>query len=537
MTARRRDIGVHPWPRGVVPVLAVVPAAFLAVAFAWPVGEVLRRGLSWSTLTAVVADPELRGVAWFTLWQAVVSTVATVAVGLPAALVLARRRFVGRAVARAMLTVPFVLPTVVVGTAFLAVLPDSWSQTARAVIVAHVFFNLAVVVRTVGSLAERLDPRLEDAAAVLGASRWRVLAEVTLPLVRPAVVAASGIVFLFCATSFGVAMLLGGPRNPTLEVEVHRRTTQILDLGGAAAIATVQLVVLGGLLMWWTAGEERRSARTRALGAVVPPRRLRGARDRIAVAAALAAPVALVAVPAVALVQRSLGSAGTPSTWVAVLRGDTAAARVVDVPAAIATSLRYAAAATAIAVVVGGLAAAAIAYGGRARRVLDVGLLLPLGTSAVTIGLGVLLAFDTPPLDLRGSPVLVPLAHALVAVPFVVRIVLPVLRTVDPRQRDAATVLGASPWQVWRAVDGPSTARALVAGAGFAAAISLGEFGATSFLSRRGSVTVPIAIGQLLGRPGAANLTAAYVLALVLAVIVAAIMVAVDRFRPGDGTW
>jgi thiamine transport system permease protein len=434
--------------------------------------------------------------------------------------------------------VPFVLPTVVVGAAFLAVLPSSWSGTAAAVVVAHVFFNLAVVVRTVGALGERLDPRLEEAAAVLGASRRRVLVEITLPLLRPAVTAAAGIVFLFCATSFGVVLLLGGPRHPTLEVEVYRRTTQVLDLGGATAIATVQLAALGLLLLWWTAGEERRTARTRALGAVVRPRPLRSARARLAVAAALAVPCALVVVPAVALVRRSLGSGGTPATWLDVLRGDTPAARIVDVPAAVRTSLAFAAVATGIAVVVGGLAAAAIAYGGRARRALDVALLLPLATSAVTVGLGMLLAFDGRPLDLRSSPLLVPLAHALVAVPFVVRVALPVLRSIDPRQREAAAVLGASPWRVWWAVDAPAVGRALAAGAGFAAAISLGEFGATSFLTRRGTTTVPIAIGQLLGRPGSANATAAYVLALVLAVLVAAIMLAVDRVRAGTaGAW
>ncbi|MFM7537625.1 MAG: ABC transporter permease [Acidimicrobiales bacterium] len=526
-----------PWGRRVAPALAVLPVGFLALLFAWPLGEVLVRGLSWSALVDVVGDADVRRTAWFTLWQAVVSAAATLAVGLPAALVLARTRFPGRTIVRTLLTVPFALPTVVVGAAFLAVLPESWSGTPQAVVVAHVLFNLAVVVRTVGALAERLDPRLEEAAAVLGAPRWRVLVEVTLPLLRPAIVAATGIVLLFCATSFGVALLLGGPRYPTLEVEVYRRTTQVLDLGGAATIATAQLAVLGVLLLWWTSGEERRSARTRAMGAVVPPRPLRTGRRRLGTALALAVPLGLVLVPTVALVRRSMGSGGTPATWLEVLRGDTAAARFVDVPAAVRTSLVYAGAATLIAVVVGGLAAAAIAYGGRARRVLDVALLLPLGTSAVTVGLGLLLAFDTPPLDLRSSPVLVPLAHALVAVPFVVRIVLPVLRAIDPRQREAAAMLGAPPWQVWRAIDAPVTARALAAGAGFAAAISLGEFGATSFLSRRDSTTVPVAIGQLLGRPGSANATAAYVLALVLALAVAAIMVVVDRFRSNDGTW
>jgi thiamine transport system permease protein len=103
-------------------------------------------------------------------------------------------------------TVPFVLPTVVVGSAFLALLgPRSPStpllagvlgdaaptldlrRTVTAILLAHVFFNYAVVVRTVGGPVVDLDPRLEDAARVLGASRWRTFREVSLPLLRPAI--------------------------------------------------------------------------------------------------------------------------------------------------------------------------------------------------------------------------------------------------------------------------------------------------------------------------------------------------------------
>ena len=79
---------------------------------------------------------------------------------------------------------------------------------------------------------------------------------------------------------------------------------------------------------------------------------------------------------------------------------------------------------------------------------------------------------------------LVPIAQALVAIPFVVRAVVPVLRAIDPRLREAAAMLGASPARVWREVDLPIVARAALVAAGFAFAISLGEFGATLFIVR-----------------------------------------------------
>ena len=131
--------------------------------------------------------------------------------------------------------------------------------------------------------------------------------------------------------------------------------------------------------------------------------------------------------------------------------------------------------------------------------------MLPLGTSAVTIGFGFLITFDEAPLDLRGSWMLIPLAHALVATPFVVRAVLPVLRAIDPRLREAASTLGAAPGRVWWEVDRPLLARAALVGAAFAFAVSVGEFGATAFLARTGDPTLPIAIVRLLGRPGAAE--------------------------------
>ncbi len=123
----------------------------------------------------------------------------------------------------------------------------------------------------------------------------------------------------------------------------------------------------------------------------------------------------------------------------------------------IVTSLRFAAAATVLAVAIGVLAAGAIAYGrGRwRRRLLDTGLMLPLGTSAVTIGFGLLITMNRAPLDLRGTWIIIPIAHALVAMPFVVRALLPPLRSIDPHLREAAAVLGARPRRIWREVDAP----------------------------------------------------------------------------------
>jgi thiamine transport system permease protein len=211
-----------------------------------------------------------------------------------------------------------------------------------------------------------------------------------------------------------------------------------------------------------------------------------------------------------------------------------ATATLVPPVEAIGNSALFAAAATAIALIVGTMAATLIAYyRGAVSRWFDVLLMLPLGTSAVTIGFGFLVALDAP-VDLRTAPILVPIAHALVAIPFVVRTEVPVMRSVRTRLREAGAVLGAPPARVWREIDLPLIFRAMLVGAGFALAISLGEFGATSFIARPDAPTLPVAIFRLLGRAGAANFTQAMALSTVLMGMTAASILSIERFRIGE---
>ena len=512
-----------------------VPVVFVAVFFAYPVAAILGRGLApdghvdLEPLRRVFTDPTLRGVVWFTVWQAALSTVLTLAVALPGAYVLARIRFPGRSIVRALVTIPFVLPTVLVASAFLAL---GVQRSLGAILLAHVFFNYAVVVRVVGELWRHLDPHEEDAARMLGANRWRVWWEVTFPALRPGIVAAATITFLFCFTSFGVILFLGGPTRSTVETEIYRQTTRFLDLPLAAALSIVQLVAVVVLL--WLVGRFERTAVPRRLGAARElEHRARRLGDRLLLAGNLTVMAILLALPLAVLVVRSLTppsgfGLGSYRALSELRRGSTLYVAPLD---AVGNSVRFAVAATVIAVVVGGLAAWA---GVRTRsRWLDGVLALPLGVSAVTLGFGFLIALDEPPLDLRGSQWLVPLAQALVAMPFVVLLVAPVLRAIDPRVRDAATMLGASPARVRRAVDLPIAARALLVAAAFAFAISLGEFGATTFVVRPDPPSLPIVIYRLLGQPGDAAFGAAMAASCILMVLVAAAVIAGDRARAG----
>nr|WP_173263763.1 iron ABC transporter permease [Streptomyces pacificus] len=538
-----------------------LPVAFFTLFFAYPVLSIVGRGLrvgdSWhlGRIAEVAGRSDILGVLWFTLWQALASTLLTLLIALPGAYVLARLDFPGKQLLRAVVTVPFVLPTVVAGTAFLALLGRGglldalWGvrldTTVWAILLAHVFFNYAVVVRTVGGLWAQLDPRQEEAARVLGAGRLTAWRRVTLPALAPAVAAAALMVFLFTFTSFGVVQILGGPAYSTLEVEIYRQTAQVLDLSTAAVLTLVQFAAVGAILAVHARTVRRRETALRLVDPSHTAHRPRGAAQRALLGSVLATVGLLIAAPLAVLVQRSFdGPGGYGLVYYRALQSAEASGGTFLVPPlqAVWNSLQYALAATAIALLVGSLAAAALALprtasgkasaAGRVVRGFDALLMLPLGVSAVTVGFGFLITLDEPPLDLRTSWILVPLAQALVGVPFVVRTMLPVLRAVDARLREAAAVLGASPLRAWREVDLPLVRRALLVAAGFAFAVSLGEFGATVFIARPDNPTLPVAVARLLGRPGELNYGQAMALSTILMLVCAAALLLLDRLRP-----
>uniref|UniRef100_UPI0015EFE950 ABC transporter permease n=1 Tax=Streptomyces phytophilus TaxID=722715 RepID=UPI0015EFE950 len=301
-----------------------VPAAFFAVFFAYPVGAIVARGLreggSWQLgrIPDVLGDPDILGILWFTLWQAAASTGLTLVLALPAAYVFARFDFPGKQLLRALVTVPFVMPTVVVGSAFLALtgrggVLDGWwgvrlDTTVWAILLAHVFFNFAVVVRTVGGLWAQLDPRQEEAARVLGAGRLAAWRHVTLPALGPAVAAAALMVFLFTFTSFGVVQILGGPSYATLEVEIYRQTADFLDLPTAAVLSLIQLAAVAGVLAVHAWTVRRRETALSLVAPETTARRPRGAGERALLGGVVAVAAVLLLAPLAVLAERSFAT-------------------------------------------------------------------------------------------------------------------------------------------------------------------------------------------------------------------------------------
>ena len=545
---RAHGVGGRPW---VWAAAAVLPLAFLGVFFAWPVAALVSRGFSdadgfsLAGVQSVLAAPRTWRIVGQTLAQAVAGTALALALGLPGAYLLHRCRFPGRRLVRALVSIPFVLPTVVVGVAFQSLLAAhgplgflGLEESFTAIVAALVFFNYSVVVRTVGALWSRLDPRAADAARSLGAGRARVLLTVTLPALAPAIASAAALVFLFCASAFGVVLVLGGATWGTIETEIWYQTTQLLDLPAAAALSVLQLVVVTASLLVAGATRARQERALHLLGdpADAPLR----AADAPAVVVTAVVVLGLLVTPMASLAWRSFLTPDGFGLGNYAALGGNAGQFTVSIWQALANSVLTALAATGLAVGLGLLVSyllsrrPASAAGRRTLRTLDAVFMLPLGVSAVTVGFGFLITLNRPPLDLRSSWLLIPIAQAMVALPLVVRTLLPILRAIDPRLHEAAATLGATPARVLASIDVPFALRGLGLALGFAFATSLGEFGATSFLARPDRPTLPVAIFRLIGRPGAENFGAAMAASVVLAVLTGAVMALAELVGPKE---
>ncbi len=554
--------------------LWVAPVCFLLLFYFYPLGSIIKLSLArsqtgyLSPFIEAIKSPVPWRALGFTLWQAVLSTILTLALGLPGAYLFAHYNFRGKSILQALTGIPFLMPTLVVAAAFNALLgPNGWlnialmqlfklggppiqfTNTLTAILVAHVFYNTTIVLRMVSDLWSHLDPHLGQAARMLGANRWQAIRWVILPILTPAIAAAALLVFIFDFTSFGVILILGGPKFATLEVEIFYQTISLFNLPMAAVLSILQLACTLGFTIIYTRLIRQSSIPLALKSRTVTQHRLTTPRSKLMASLLIVTLITLLILPLIALAVRSVThlepnrgeqtvtAPGFTLDFYRDLEVNTNNSIFFAPPStAIAVSLGYALATTVLALILGFPAALALSRdpSSRINQGLDAILMLPLGTSAVTLGLGFIVALDKPPLDLRSSWILVPLAHTLVAFPFVVRNLTPALRSIRPRIRQAAKVLGAAPLDVLRYIDIPLIARSVLVAATFAFTISLGEFGATSLIARPEFPTVPIAIYRLISRPGESNYGQALALSTILMLVAGAGMLLINRMRIGD---
>lgn len=544
-----------------------LPLIFLAFFYFYPLIRVLQYSffadgrLDLSGIGQTLGRPFFWRVLWFTTWQAAISTLLTLLLGLPLAYVFARYDFPGKALLRALTTIPFVMPTVVVAAAFTTLagnngIVNEWLQAVFAldqpplqitrsiwgILLAHVFYNVSVILRTVGGFWGNLNPRMSEAAGMLGAPPWRIFTAITLPLLMPSILAASLLVFLFCFTSFGVVLILGGLRYATLEVEIYRQAVELFNLPVAAFLSLLQMAITFTIMTVYTHLQARTSLPLDMRPQQSTTRTIHHWGMRLLLSISVLAALAFLLSPLIALAWRSftLGPDGFTLQYYAELGVNRRqSAFFVSPLIAVRNSLIYAIATTVLSLFLGLVSAYLLVQPGgrnapramrRALQILDPIFLLPLGTSAVTLGFGYIISMGR----LRTSLLLVPIAHTLIAAPFVVRTFLPALRGLDPRLRESAAVMGAQPLRVWREIDMPMLFRAALVGAVFAFTISLGEFGATLLISRPDAPTMPVVIYRALSEPGLLNYGQALAMSTILMGVSAAGIVIIERFRIGS---
>lgn len=544
-------------------IMKALPFAFLSALFAYPLIMILAKSLTHGggnpaqPFITLLTDPYYLQRIWFTFWQATISTILTLAVGLPSAFVFAKYQFPGKRLLLSLTTIPFVMPPIVMALGFIALIgptgisntllssifelehpPISILNTVAIILIAHVVYEFTIVVRIVSAAWERIDYRLEESARVLGAGPWATFRQITLPLLFPSIIAAATLVFIFTFTSFGVVLILGGSQHATIDVTIYTLTAQLFQLPLAATLAIFQTLITFVVMTSYAWLQETKIVQVGFQPYQKEERRTAKNRRRFFLGSNMIL-VLIILSPLFALITKTfVDENGINFTYITSIFSNAQNSFFFVSPLkAITNSVAFAIATVALSLPLG--LASAYAIGQRRtwwKNPLDGILMLPLGTSAVTLSFGFLVTFNRAPLDLRGTWVIIVLAHVLIAYPFILRILLHPVRAMNPALRGTARVLGASPSQVFRKIDLPILSSGLVVGASFAFAISLGEFGASLLLSRPEYTTIPVVIFRFLGQPGQENLGQALAMSSLLMSMCAFSFFMIERTR-GEDRW
>ena len=541
--------------------LGAIPIVYLLVFYTLPLGIIFEKAFEgFQTLlqTSGLLQKLGRPLA-FTLYQAGLSVILTVLVGFPIAYLFSHFQFKGKKLFQAAVTLPFILPTVVVAAALNSLIgPSGWLNLAlmqvfdfanapiqimnslEIILLAHVFYNTSIFVRVVGAAWAQLETEQEQAARTLGANAWQRFLFITLPLLKQSILSAILMVFLFDFTSFGVILMLGGPSFSTLEVEIYLQTTQMLNLPLAGLLSVIQMGIT--FFISWFILRDSHTGMVTFLPDIKNERMQKAVRgkQRILLILLLAFICLFFVLPELSLFFRSFTLIKPDGTFKLTLDFYAALFHNVHdslfyIPpfTALKNSLIYALITTLIAGLLGIIAAYGL-LNAHKSKVLRALVLLPLGTSSVTLGLGFLLVFPQLSIFQKYPQILIPIAHTLVALPVVINTLYPAFASIPGNLRAAAGNLGASPMKILQKIDLPLIRNSLLVGALYAFILSLGEFGATSFLTRPEYPTMPTAIYRYLSLPGSLNYGQSMAMSCILLTLCTLSMLLIERFMLKD---
>ena len=514
------------------------PVLFMVVLFYWPLLNVFLLALGPDIAGMVDSESNVWPVLWFTVWQAFVSTAICLLIGIPGAYVLYRKSFKGAQLIQSIITVPFMLPSLVVAIAVTeAGAIIGGIDPVIAIILANVFANYAVVVRNIGSQWQTLSKSTEEQSEVSGAGRFRTALKVSLPQLKSSIRASSAIIMLYCASSYGIVLSLGGGQVNTLETAISISVLERLDFAHGALLALLQIAFC---LIAFTVSRWGGTNPLSFTPSFSKSKRL-DRRDAPAAIFSFVVIAVLIVLPIVLVLSKAFVSASGEFTFQNFALLDTRGSRdllnITFFEAAL-NSLRNLLIATAVSIVLGVLVALLLAEQSRKRRkrktdflgiTLDAAFLLPIGVSSVVIGVGYLITLTGDLAWIRNSWILVPLVQSVFAIPLVVRIAYPSLVAVETNTREQAMTDGANAFQLFRNVDYPLLRPVMRTAVAFSALVSLGEFGVASLLTYGDQATIPVLMYQLISRPGAQNYGMALAVASILTLLTTLIVLLISQ--------
>lgn len=474
----------------------------------------------------------------FSFLEALVSTFWCLLLGIPAGIFLAHFKFRGRRVLLQILTLPFVLPPIVVLLGFIVVYGDGgwinslWGTISvqatpiisifdnfNGIVLAHVFYNISVAVQLIIPAWQSLDFDMIDVARSLGASRTKIFFQIILPQIKSTIFSASLLIFLYTFNSFAIVLYLGGVKFQTLEVRIYKLMKVNFQYQAGALLAFAQLLINFILIAIYIRSDQKHKSVNQNTTNPAPfeyrtiKNMFFSKKDRFFLGILYLFFLLLLGFVLLPLIGVII-SAFTPSQesfnlfsgflqlfssqYIPVL--GTSTLRLLG------NTLFFACTATVITVVFSLLIHLILRRKYRAQTqyvasqvesTLIIMIVLPMATSSVSLALGLFLQYKTTFLYSEATWILIVCAHILISIPFATRTMMNAYNRINPELITVSSTLGASEWQIFRKIEFPLMKRGILVGALFTFAISVGEFGATLFLARGEFGTLSLAISKL----------------------------------------
>ncbi len=552
------------WERGEIRLLPL--ALFLLLTFYIPVFVILIKGLQngdgqWSLtgIRGMGGSPYYRHILLFTFTQALLSTLLSLGAALPGSWLLSHLDFPGKRLLKALTLIPFILPSILVVLGFILfwgqqgvvnrILMDLTGRdkpvlnllySFKAILLAHVFYNFPIALRLIAAWWRGLGEKQQQAARLMGAGAFKIFRTITLPALMPGIISAGTLIFLYCFMSFAVVLVLGGgPRLSTLEVEVYRLIKYSLDFTRGGALAFIETAAT--LLMTWVYIRRENKALLKTGSRI----NLQNWKSRSLLVQGLCFFYVLfvllvIAGPLVTVIARSFlarhsrGSAAVFSLkWYTAMFAGGRSGGTGLLARAFENSMTMALSTMALSLVTGTAAAWILARSSfRFPGLTEAFIMMPMGVSSVVLGMGYLWLRRGGALNFIPLKLSIILAHTVIALPFVLRSLIPALKRINQDILDASRLMGRGAFARLTTLELPLIRRGLITAGAFSLAISLGEINATVILSDAGVPTIPTTILKLIG---SYRFFSACALGSLLILICLGVFILIDTFE--DTKW